>query len=153
MWQAKQKEPALKCVAPHFSDYMRYSEQVFGIYTQFTSQVEAFGPDECWLDVTASTGIFGTGKQIADKIRETVKKETGLTLSAGVSFNKVFAKMASDLRKPDATTVVTRTNYKKVLWELPVSDMLMVGRKTAEKLKKAEYLHRRRPRLGRLRNA
>ena len=136
IWQAKQKEPALICVPPHFSEYMRFSKQVFEIYTRFTSQVEPFGPDECWLDVTASTGLFGTGKQIADTIRETVKRETGLTLSAGVSFNKVFAKMASDLRKPDATTVVMRTTFRKTLWGLPVSDMLMVGRRTAEKLAK-----------------
>lgn len=136
IWQAKQKQPDLKCVPPHFSEYMRYSKQVFDIYTRFTSQVEPFGPDECWLDVTASTRIFGTGKQMADSIRETVKAETGLTLSAGVSFNKVFAKMASDLRKPDATTVVMRTNYKRVLWELPVSEMLMVGKRTAAKLNK-----------------
>ncbi|MCI8458980.1 MAG: DNA polymerase IV [Clostridia bacterium] len=136
IWQAKQKEPALLCVPPHFSEYMRYSKQAFEIYTRFTSQVEPFGPDECWLDVTASTRLFGTGKQIADAIRETVKKETGLTLSAGVSFNKVFAKMASDLHKPDATTLVMRTSYRKVLWPLPVSDMLMVGKRTAEKLQK-----------------
>ncbi len=136
IWQAQQKNPDLKCVAPHFSDYMRYSNQVFEIYTRFTSQVEPFGPDECWLDVTASTNLFGTGRQIADKIRETVKSETGLTLSAGVSFNKVFAKMASDLRKPDATTVITRVNYRKILWTLPVSDMLMVGRRTTVKLNK-----------------
>lgn len=136
IWQAKQKEPNLLCVPPHFSEYMDFSNRVFEIYTRFTSQVEAFGPDECWLDVTASTSLFGTGKQIADKIRETVKRETGLTCSAGVSFNKVFAKMASDLKKPDATTVITRVNYRETLWPLPVSDMLMVGRKTAEKLGK-----------------
>lgn len=136
IWQAKQKEPNLLCVPPHFSEYMRYSQQVFEIYTRFTSQVEPFGPDECWLDVTGSTRLFGTGRQMADTIRETVKKETGLTCSAGVSFNKVFAKMASDLKKPDATTVVMQTSFRKVLWPLPVSDMLMVGRKTAEKLKK-----------------
>lgn len=136
IWQAKQKEPALVCVPPHFSEYMRFSKQVFEIYTRFTSQVEPFGPDECWLDVSASTRLFGNGKQIADTIRETVKKETGLTCSAGVSFNKVFAKMASDLKKPDATTVIMRTSFRKILWALPVSDMLMVGKRTAEKLNK-----------------
>lgn len=136
IWQAKQKEPALLCVPPHFSDYMRYSKQVFNIYTRFTSQVEPFGPDECWLDVTHSTKLFGTGRQMADEIRAVVKRETELTLSAGVSFNKVFAKMASDIRKPDATTVITKVNYRDVLWPLPASDMLMVGRKTAEKLLK-----------------
>ncbi|MCI8413510.1 MAG: DNA polymerase IV [Clostridia bacterium] len=136
IWEAKQKEPALKCVPPHFSEYMRFSRKAFEIYTRFTSQVEPFGPDECWLDVTASTDLFGTGKQIADKIRETIYNETGLTCSAGVSFNKVFAKMASDLKKPNATTVVMRTSYRKILWPLPVSAMLTVGKKTEEKLHK-----------------
>lgn len=136
IWQAKQKEPELLCVPPHFSLYSHYSKLSFEIYTRFTSQVEPFGPDECWLDVTASTNLFGTGKQIADKIRETMKKEIGLTCSAGVSFNKVFAKMASDLRKPDATTVVTRVNYQDVLWKLPVGDMIMVGKQTVKKLNK-----------------
>ena len=136
IWQAKQKEPKLLCVPPHFSDYMRYSKEVFDIYTRFTSQVEPFGPDECWLDVTHSTNLFGTGRQMADEIRAVVKRETNLTLSAGVSFNKVFAKMASDIRKPDATTVITKVNFRDVLWPLPASDMLMVGKKTAEKLLK-----------------
>lgn len=136
IWQAKQKEPALVCVAPHFSEYMEYSRKAFEIYTRFTSQVEPFGPDECWLDVTASTKLFGTGKQMGDKLRRIMRDETGLTISVGVSFNKVFAKMASDLVKPDATTPVTRTNYKQLLWNLPVGDMIMVGKKTAAKLNK-----------------
>ncbi len=137
IWEAKRKEPALVVVPPHFELYSRYSKQVFDIYSRYTCYVEPFGPDECWLDVTGSTKLFGSGTQIADALRETVKKETGgLTISVGVSFNKVFAKMASDLKKPDAVSEVTRGNFRKVLWNLSVSDMLMVGRKTAEKLQK-----------------
>ena len=130
IWQAKQKEPALLCVKPHFSLYSDYSQRVFNIYTEFTDQVEPFGPDECWLDCTGSQNLFGSGKIMADTIRRTVFERTGLTISVGVSFNKTFAKMASDLKKPDATTVINRGNYKKLLWPLPVGDMLMVGKKT-----------------------
>ncbi|MDE7394843.1 MAG: DNA polymerase IV, partial [Clostridiales bacterium] len=101
---------------------------------RYTSQVEPFGPDECWLDVTDSLSLFGSGQKIADELRETVKRETGLTLSVGVSFNKTFAKMGSDLKKPDATSVVSRENFRRVLWPLPVSDMLMVGKKSVQKL-------------------
>lgn len=136
IWQAMQKEPKLKCVPPHFFHYMKYSTQVFNIYTRFTNQVEPFGPDECWLDCTGSVKLFGSGEHIADIIRETVKKETGLTVSVGVSFNKVFAKLGSDMKKPDGTTVISKSDFKKKVWPLPVSDMFMVGKKTCEALKK-----------------
>ncbi len=137
IWEAKRKEPELVVVPPHFELYTKYSKQVFDIYSRYTCYVEPFGPDECWLDVTGSTKLFGSGKQIADTLRETVKRETGgLTISVGVSFNKVFAKMASDLKKPDAVSEVTRENFRDVLWDLDVGNMLMVGRKTAEKLRK-----------------
>ena len=135
IWQAKQKQPDLICVKPHFSLYSEYSKRVFDIYTEFTDQVEPFGPDECWLDCTGSQKLFGSGKIMADTIRNVVFERTGLTISVGVSFNKTFAKMASDLKKPDATTVIDRSNYKKRLWTLPVGDMLMVGRKTEAQLK------------------
>lgn len=134
IWQAKQKCPDLIVVSPHFDLYMSYSEQVFELYTQYTDMVEPFGPDECWLDVTGSTHLFGSGKEIADKIRADIKRKFGLTASVGVSFNKVFAKLGSDIKKPDATTVIDRQNFRSIIWKLPVSDMLMVGKKTAEKL-------------------
>ncbi len=134
IWQAKQKCPALVVVPPHFDLYMSYSEQIFELYTEFTDLVEPFGPDECWLDVTGSMHLFGDGKQIADKIRAEIKNRFALTASVGVSFNKVFAKMGSDIKKPDATTVIDRDNFRSIIWKLPVSDMLMVGKKTAEKL-------------------
>ncbi len=137
IWQAKQKcGPDLICVPPRHKLYGEISKQVFGIYVQYTDRVESFGLDECWLDVTGSKKLFGDGKQIADTIRERVKNDLGLTLSVGVSFNKIFAKLGSDLKKPDATTVITRENFKEKIYDLPASDLLMVGRKTKERLAK-----------------
>ncbi|MCX4286671.1 MAG: DNA polymerase IV, partial [Clostridia bacterium] len=102
-------------------------------YERYTDRVEGFGLDECWLDVTHSK-IFGTPFEIAEKIRAEVKRETGLTISVGVSFTKTFAKLGSDLKKPDATTVISRDNYREVVWKLPVADMLLIGKRTAAKL-------------------
>ena len=136
IWQARQKAPDLLVVPPHFDLYMAYSKQMFKLYNDYTDMVEPFGADECWLDVTGSQKIFGDGKKIADTIRERVKKESGLTCSVGVSFNKVFAKLGSDLKKPDATTVIDRSNYKRLIWGLKADEMLMVGRRTYEHLLK-----------------
>lgn len=136
IWQAEQKCPNLITVPPHFDLYMKYSDAIFDHYTHYTDMVEPFGSDECWLDVTGSQRLFGDGKTIADKLRGEIKEKFGLTLSVGVSFNKVFAKLGSDMKKPDATTVIDRNNFRKLIWCLPASDMLMVGRKTGEKLKK-----------------
>lgn len=136
IWQAKQKAPDLIVVPPHFELYSEYSKQMFELYTDFTDMVEPFGADECWLDVTGSQKLFGDGRAIADKIRERVKKESGLTCSVGVSFNKVFAKLGSDLKKPDATTVITRDDFKQKLWGLKADEMLMIGHKTYDKLLK-----------------
>ncbi len=136
IWQAEQKCPSLVTVPPHFDLYMKYSDAVFDEYTHYTDMVEPFGSDECWLDVTGSKRLFGDGKHIADKIRAQIKEKFGLTLSVGVSFNKVFAKLGSDMKKPDATTVIDKNNFKSLIWGLPASDMLMVGRKTGEKLAK-----------------
>lgn len=136
IWQAKQKAPDLVVVEPHFDLYMSYSKQMFKLYNDYTDMVEPFGADECWLDVTGSRKLFGDGKTIADSIRERVKKESGLTCSVGVSFNKVFAKLGSDLKKPDATTVIDRENYKRLVWKLPANEMLMIGKHTYERLQK-----------------
>ena len=134
IWQAQKKCPDLVCVPPRHSVYGDISKQVFGIYAQYTDRVESFGLDECWLDVTHSQNLFGDGETIANTIRERVKNDIGLTISVGVSFNKIFAKLGSDLKKPDATTVISRQNFKSKIWHLPVSDLLMVGKKTASKL-------------------
>lgn len=134
LWQARKKCPDLQVVPPHHSKYKHYSKLINEIYLRYTDMVEPFSVDESWLDVTSSQKLFGSGKQIADEIRETVKKELGLTLSAGVSFNKIFAKMGSDYKKPDATTVISRDNYKEILWPLDIRAMFFVGKVTADKL-------------------
>ena len=134
LWQARKKCPSLKVVPPHHDKYKEYSRRINAIYQRYTDQVEPFSIDESWLDVTGSRRLFGGGKEIADEIRDTVKKELGLTLSAGVSFNKIFAKMGSEYKKPDATTVISRENFRELLWPMPVGEMFFVGSATAEKL-------------------
>ena len=136
IWQAKRKCPDLIIVPPHYSEYVKYSKMVREIYVKYTSQVESFGLDECWLDVTGSTKLFGSGLDIAEKIRSEVKEKTGgLTVSIGVSFTKVFAKLGSDLKKPDAVSEISPYNYKEIAWKLPAHDMLYVGKSTAQKLR------------------
>lgn len=134
LWQARKKCPSLVTVPPHHDRYREYSARINEIYQRYTDLVEPFSIDESWLDVTASAGLFGSGREIADDIRKTVREELGLTLSAGVSFNKIFAKMGSEYKKPDATTVISRDNYREILWPLPVSEMFFCGSKTADKL-------------------
>lgn len=136
VWQAKKKCRDLVLVAPHYDSYSKYSKIVFRIYERFTDMVESFGIDEAWLDVTGSLNLFGSGKEIADQIRETVKSEVGLTVSVGVSFNKIFAKLGSDYKKPNATTVISRGNYEKIVYPLPVSDLLYVGKAATATLDK-----------------
>lgn len=135
IFEAKNKCPDLILLPPLHDKYKEYSKKVFKIYERFTDMVEPFGIDECWLDVTGSTVLFGSGAEIADTIRKTVKKELGLTISVGVSFNKVFAKLGSDMKKPDAVTVISRENYKEKIWGLPAADFLFIGKRTQEKLK------------------
>lgn len=135
LWQARKKCPELQVVPPHHEKYRHYSKLINEIYLRFTDMVEPFSVDESWLDVTASRKLFGNGKEIADTIRRTVKEELGLTLSAGVSFNKIFAKMGSDYKKPDATTVISRENFKNILWPMDIGAMFFVGKATADKLR------------------
>lgn len=134
--EAQKKCPNLVIVPPHYEEYVNYAKKVHKIYKRYTDKIESFGLDECWLDITDSKNLFGDGKTLADKIREEIKQNTGLTISIGVSFCKVFAKLGSDLKKPNATTVISKENFKQTVWNLPVEDMLMIGKKTAQKLKK-----------------
>lgn len=134
VWQAKLKCPDLIVVPPHFEEYVKYSSMVRDIYRRYTDLIEPFGLDEAWLDVTGSQRLFGNGESIAHSIREAVKTELELTVSIGVSFNKVFAKLGSDLKKPDAVTVITREDFKEKLWNLPAVEMIGVGRATFQKL-------------------
>jgi len=134
VWQAKKKCPDLLIVPPHFEKYLLASEKVKQIYCSFTSQVEPFGIDECWLDVTGSRRLFGSGVDIAERIRARIKLEEGLTASVGVSYNKIFAKLGSDMKKPDATTVITRENFKQKVWPLPADALIGVGKSTIKQL-------------------
>ncbi len=136
LWQARRKCPELVIVPPHHDLYEQYSKRVNNIYKEYTDLVEPFGIDESWLDVTASRALFGDGETIANLLRERIKKEIGITISVGVSFNKVFAKLGSDYKKPDATTIITRENFKEIVYPLPVTDLLFAGRKTAAQLEK-----------------
>lgn len=134
IWQAKKKCPSLVIVPPHMSEYKKYSRLINEIYEDFTDRIEPFGIDESWLDVSGVLHIFGSGQEIADKIRARARETLGLTLSVGVSFNKIFAKLGSDYKKPDATTVISRENYKEIVFPLPVSDLLFVGKSAAKTL-------------------
>ena len=134
IWEALKKCPDLVLVPPRHKLYEEYSEKINKIYSDFTDLVEKFSIDESWLDVTGSTKLFGNGETIANTIRERVKKELGITVSVGVSFNKIFAKMGSDYKKPDATTVISRENYKKIIYPLPVSDMIFIGKSAYKRL-------------------
>jgi len=135
IWQALKKCPDLSFLPPHHEKYREFSHKINKIYLEYTDMVEPFSVDESWLDVTASQKLFGSGREIADKIRNRVREELGLTLSAGVSYNKIFAKMGSEYKKPDATTVISRENYRELLWSMPVGEMFFVGWATAEKLR------------------
>ncbi len=134
IWEAKRKCPDLVILPPDYKKYNEYSRAAQEIYKRYTDMIEPFGIDECWLDVTGSTLLFGSGEEIANRIRREIKTELGITISVGVSFNKVFAKLGSDMKKPDAVTVISKDNFKEKVWQLPVSDLLFVGRKTATKL-------------------
>ena len=134
-WEARQKcGNTLVEVQADFAEYLKVSKEVRKIYEDYTDRIEAYGIDECWLDVTASLNLFGSGVQIANTIRERVKKEIGITVSVGVSWNKIFSKLGSDMKKPDAVTEITEENYREIVWKLPVGDLLYVGSATKQKL-------------------
>jgi DNA polymerase-4 len=130
LWEARQKCPGLVIVPPDYDKYLRYSRLFRNILKDYSDQVEPFGLDESWVDVTESLLVFGSGEAIADEIRERVKFELGVTVSVGVSYNKIFAKLGSDIKKPDATTVITEEDYRDTVWPLPAAELLGVGRAT-----------------------
>ena len=136
LWMARQKCPDIVFTPPHYDRYLRFSQIAREIYGEYTDQVEPYGLDECWLDVTGSIGLFGDGRAIADELRRRIRQELGVTASVGVSYNKIFAKLGSDMKKPDATTVITSDRFKEIVWPLSVSDLLYVGRATHQKLKR-----------------
>ena len=135
IFEAKAKCPELVILPPMMDKYKEYSEKAHRIYEEYTDMIEPFGIDECWLDVTGSRLLFGSGEEIADKIRREIKQKLGITVSVGVIFNKVFAKLGSDMKKPDGITVISRENFREKIWRLPISDLLFVGRKTTDRLR------------------
>lgn len=130
VWQAKQKCKDLVVVPPHYEEYIKYSKLARSVYERYTDQVEPYGMDECWLDISGTEKIFGSPEKVANEIRETMKFELGLTISVGVSFNKIFAKLGSDMKKPDAVTVIAKDTFREQIWKLPAADLLGVGRAT-----------------------
>lgn len=136
LWQAKQACPDLIFVPPRMDLYLKFSGMLREIYSDYTNQIEPYGCDESWLDVTGSSSLKGYGRKIAEEISRRVKKELGITVSIGISWNKIFAKLGSDYKKPDGITEFNRQNYKDLIWRLPASDLLYVGRSTRRVLTK-----------------
>ena len=134
IWQAKQKCPELIVLPPNFPLYLRFSRLARDIYLDYSNRVEPFGLDEAWLDSTSSENQQDKGERTAQEIRKRIREEWGSTVSIGVSYNKIFAKLGSDYQKPDAVTLITKENYRQIAWPLPVSDLLYVGPATKRKL-------------------
>lgn len=130
VWQAKQKCKDLVIVPPHYEEYIKYSKLARSVYSRFTDQVEPYGMDECWLDISGTEKLYGSPERVANEIKEIIKFELGLTISVGVSFNKIFAKLGSDMKKPDAITVIEKDTFRDKIWGLPAADLLGVGRAT-----------------------
>lgn len=141
IWQAKQKTKDLVCLPPHYDKYEKISLKLHEIYLDYTDFVEPLGLDECWLDITDSLHYLNkTGKEIADEIRERVKEELSLTVSVGVSFSKIFAKLGSDLKKPDATTIISKENFREIAYPLPLNSIVGIGNKLENKFIKMNVL-------------
>lgn len=136
IWQAKLKCPNLICLPPHHKLYEEYSKKLRAIYEKYTDKVESFGIDECWLDMTDSLKFFGSKKEVADQIREEVKQTLGITISVGVSFGKLLAKLGSDLKKPDATTILSLNNFKQIVYPLPIKNIIGIGNRLEKRYHK-----------------
>lgn len=136
LWRARQACPDVIFVPPRMDLYLKFSSMLREIYGEYTDKIEPYGCDEAWLDVSDSISLKGDGRKIADEISARVKKELGITVSEGISWNKIYAKLGSDYKKPDAITEFNRENYKSLIWKLPASDLLYVGRSTHRTLSK-----------------
>lgn len=133
-WEAQRVCPGLIMVPPQYDQYLKFSKLAHQIYYRYTDLVEPFGMDECWLDVSSICKTVESGKELADEIRQTIKEELGLTVSIGVSYNKIFAKLGSDMKKPDAVTVISKEEYQSKVWPLDCSEMIYCGPATTKKL-------------------
>ena len=145
LWEARQACPDILFLPPRMDLYLRFSAMTREIYGEYSDCIEPFGCDEAWIDATHSINMRRSGSsdamngieeglKMAQEISARIKKELGITVSIGVSWNKIFAKFGSDYKKPDAITVISPENYRQIVWPLPTSDLLMVGRRTAPKL-------------------
>ena len=135
-WEAQQACPGLTIVPPQYDQYCKFSSLLRNIYLRYSDAVESFGMDECWIDITPICNSFQEAESISHEIRESVKSELGITVSVGVSFNKILAKLGSDMKKPDAVTVLDDLSWREKVWPLPASEILYVGRATTKKLAK-----------------
>ena len=134
IWQAREKCPELICMPPDYPLYIRFSARMRRIYEQYSDRVESFGLDEAWIDLSNPGVTFRDGVRIADEIRNRVREELGITVSVGVANNKIFAKLGSDLKKPDALTAIPARGFEPIVWDLPVQELLYVGPATRRKL-------------------
>lgn len=135
IWSAVRKCPSLRLLAPHHALYRALSRTVNAIYACYSDRVEPFGIDESWLDMTHTWQLFGQSPAaVADRLRLEVREKTGLTISVGVSFNKIFAKLGSDYKKPDAVTVIGPKDFRRIVWPLPVGALLYAGRSAQQTL-------------------
>lgn len=135
VWQARQHCPGLITVAPDFPLYLHFSQMMRAIWEEYSDRVEAFGLDESWIDLSYSAMTLDQGRAVADQLRERVRQELGISVSVGVANNKVFAKLGSDLKKPDGTTIIRPENFREKIWPLPASQLLYVGPATTRKLR------------------
>lgn len=137
IWEAKNVCPNLVCLPPHYDLYQSISTALHAVYLEYTDRVEPLGLDECWLDVTGCEQYLGkNGKQIADEIRQKIRQKFNFTVSVGVSFNKIFAKLGSDLRKPDATTIIDKQHFKAITYDMPLNSIVGIGRRLETKFNK-----------------
>ena len=134
IWMAKKKCKDLKIVEPHYDEYKKHSIWAREIYYSYTNQVEPFSLDEAWLDITGSTKLFGSPLEIANTIRKRIKDELGITVSVGLSFNKIFAKLASDMARPDSVNEIKKDYFKKIVWPMGISNMMGLGQASVKKL-------------------
>lgn len=139
-WEARRLCPELVVIPPDYGRYINFSHRLRNMYERYTDRVEPFGLDECWLDVSGPDVDIGQGLRIADALREQAKQELGITLSVGISFNKPFAKLGSDLKKPDASTMISQDNFRDVVWPLPTDEMIGIGNRMKRKLQ-ARYIN------------
>lgn len=136
IWEAKKLAPNLIIITANFPLYLKYSKIVRSIFENYTDLIEPFGIDESWLDITASLNILGKPFDIAKKIKNEIYEKTKLTVSIGISFNKIFAKLGSDIASNDEIIEISESNFKQIVWPRPVEELLYVGKATKRKLNK-----------------